>query len=669
MRSIRTRLVLTISLMSVVTLLAISGIVGFMSYSIISSENNSKLIKTSESNSNEINGWLLVQGQIVTEIVDSITNQDNLDKNQILTYLEQKTKANPYAADVYLGFSDKSFLDGAGWVPPADYDCTSRGWFKSAKENGGLTYGAPSFDMTTKQMVTVISMPILKDGNLIGVVGVDVLLGTLNEIVQKSVKTADSYAFLLDDQDNVMIHVNQDFLPKEDKASNIKELLGVTSGELAANNDTGKIARLKDYDGKNRYFIISDISSTNWKFGIAIMDDAYMQPVKRLLATLFICSIATIVIAFIVSLVLGSRISKPITQLTEVIKKQAELDFTMDDQIGKSQYLKRNDEIGVMTKALMGMSQNLRQFIINTSDTANQVSATARELTTNAQQSAAAAEEVATTVSEIARGATDQAVSTEESSKKLLELGELIDRDKQHIGKLTDASGTVIRLVDEGLTLVGDLSNKTKANSEAAGIVYNSILKTSASSEKISEASNLISAIANQTNLLALNAAIEAARAGEQGRGFAVVADEIKKLAEQSTVSTKTIDSIVSILRQDAVTAVEKMKEADMLVKDQEESVLQAEKKFNEIADAMQIAGNAVGILAESRTRMEAGKSGISNNILSLSAVAQENAASTQQASAAMEEQTASIEEMAGASKELSNITVKLQNHIQRFKV
>lgn len=376
-----------------------------------------------------------------------------------------------------------------------------------------------------------------------------------------------------------------------------------------------------------------------------------------------------LLIASIISYLLGNMISKPIVTLTAALTKCGELDFTYNQNADLDKYSNRKDEIGIMTKALNVMEDNVRNLLINTLDAGNKVSLTTEELRITSQQSASAAEEVALTINDIARGATEQAESTTEGSQKLMELGNLLEADKKHISELTSAVNTVSELVDQGLTVISGLSEKTKANSDAAGIVYSSILKTNDSSGKIIEASNLITSIAAQTNLLALNAAIEAARAGENGRGFAVVADEIRKLAEQSTNTTKTIDNIVMLLREDSAAAVKKMEEAGIIVKEQEETVEQTEVKFNEITTAMENASAAVRILNESSTQMEDRKNGILDTMQSLSAVAEENAASTEQASAAMEEQTASIEEIANASEDLSHLSLELQSLIQKFSI
>jgi hypothetical protein len=59
--------------------------------------------------------------------------------------------------------------------------------------------------------------------------------------------------------------------------------------------------------------------------------------------------------------------------------------------------------------------------------------------------------------------------------------------------------------------------------------------------EKSFKISELIRNISTQTNILGINASIEAARAGSQGRGFSVVANEIRKLSDNTALSTKNI--------------------------------------------------------------------------------------------------------------------------------
>ncbi|NLO65166.1 MAG: chemotaxis protein, partial [Firmicutes bacterium] len=68
--------------------------------------------------------------------------------------------------------------------------------------------------------------------------------------------------------------------------------------------------------------------------------------------------------------------------------------------------------------------------------------------------------------------------------------------------------------------------------------------------KKTDEILALIRGVASETNLLGLNAAIEAARAGDHGRGFGVVAEEIRKLADNTSASTKEIEGILKELRE-----------------------------------------------------------------------------------------------------------------------
>ncbi len=420
------------------------------------------------------------------------------------------------------------------------------------------------------------------------------------------------------------------------------------------------------FNGQDLYAGYAPIEGTEWTLVITANVEEVLGAIPSMRNRIILATLLIIALSVFITYIIGNSIARPVIQVASHSEKVASLDLTGDLPQG---LLGKEDEIGLLSRGMQNLVNNLRDIIKEIDHSSEQVLSTSEELTATTQQSAKAVEDVAKTVEEIARGAAEQAESTEVGSLKATELEKTIEDDLKHTENITLATDEIIKAVEDGLVEIENLYRITDISNKASKEIYEIIQKTNESAITIGQVSNVIGAIADQTNLLALNAAIEAARAGEAGRGFAVVAESIRKLAEESSTSIHTIDEIVKELQGNAKDAVRTMENLASISKDQTNSVVNSRDKYMLIKDAIEDAMKAVGELNISGSKMEKMKDEILNELQNLSAIAEENSASTEEVTASMEEQTAVIQEIAGASEGLAGLAQDLQTVINRFKI
>lgn len=542
-------------------------------------------------------------------------------------------------------------------------------WYTASRDKRTEIISEPTTYTVQGEEVMLVSItsPIISNGQVVGVVGVDVELHRIQEIVANLKIFESGYGQLVSFNGTIVGHVREDMVGKNSfELFDNKELKNVL--------ETGEsiwTEKKEDANNPRRYLIIepleTDGQGSSWALMTIVPHKEMFQELTNSITATIIASIIGNIIVVIAILIISSSISSPIVELSKVIERISNFDLRIDNTSKLKKYVKQKDEVGLITRSLSTMQTNLLDLVKEIADSSQQVAASSEELTANMTQAATSSGEVAKAIEEIADAAGSQATDTEKAASDIDTLAKGIEKNQTNTEELTKAAKEVNQLKDQGLHTIKDLLDKTKTMTTSVSEISNIIVKTNESTEKIKRASEMIQSIAEQTNLLALNAAIEAARAGEAGRGFSVVADEIRKLAEESNSFSGEITSIISELTTEIRYAVNTIGEIEEITKSQNQTVEMTNEQFQGISRAVEAVESSVISIRSSSTEMESKKNGIIEVLQNLSAIAEENAAGTEEASASVQEQVASMEEVLNASESLSKLAEEMQASISRF--
>ncbi len=409
----------------------------------------------------------------------------------------------------------------------------------------------PYFDEAsgTRKLVTSIAFPLLENGKVIAVVGLDINLAALQQNTEASARQ------LFDGNGQISIISPRGVISANSQdASRLGQPMD--NRELQESLRQGQATVLVDAQQIKVLEPLAPIpGAAPWGVLVGVPQSVLLAPVTGLRTALDDQAVKSTGLELLLgggSALLGllligytaQRITRPLQELTRVME-----DISLGEgDLTRRLHVQSRDEIGQLATAFNRFVERIHQSMREVSSAAQSVNAGAQRVLQASNSSLENFDDQSSRTSSVAAAINQLGAAAQEIARNACDASHQASNARQ---QAEDGRQVVQRTIE----VMHELSGKISASCANIELLNDKTVD-------IGQILEVIKGISQQTNLLALNAAIEAARAGEAGRGFAVVADEVRSLAGRTQTSALEIQQMIEALQIGAQQSVATMTES-----------------------------------------------------------------------------------------------------------
>lgn len=263
-----------------------------------------------------VHTWMENEKMLAVGAVESIVAGMNTDTDFIQSVVDAHAAGRNELLNLYCGTSDSRFIWSNREIDmPEGYDPVQRGWYQQAAETGNIIVTDPYCDALTGQMCTTIAAPIYVDGELAGVVGLDVTLETVTELTGSINYEDGVYGFLVDSSGQYVAHQNKEYEPTEDTTVGVADVLPELGTMI--NAEKSNVEKFTDYDGSICYFALAVVEGCGWILGVTVPVANIRSALMSMLAIAAVAVLAVIVFVAVFMTGLIGRMLAPIQTLKQ----------------------------------------------------------------------------------------------------------------------------------------------------------------------------------------------------------------------------------------------------------------------------------------------------------------------------------------------------------------